>query len=185
VRSRTNGAAPGTKDDGTELANSSSAFVHALQVVRELMFGRTKMLGHPWSAGTMRAPGRRSATYDNMGREGRDPWTFATPGPPCEKTFWFFRYFDMVLPLSTVARNVSTLKDGFPCPCTLTFHLFFGLKSAPANLSDTREERAGSDEIQILRSPGRPVGNVHYRSGQRGRRATFWPQFLGAQDHPW
>jgi hypothetical protein len=40
--------------DGTMLPNKETAFVHALQVVRELMFKRTKMLGEPWSAWTMR-----------------------------------------------------------------------------------------------------------------------------------
>jgi uncharacterized protein DUF6894 len=43
-----------TDPDGTELPNGSLALVHALQVVRELMFKRTEMLGHPWSAWTMR-----------------------------------------------------------------------------------------------------------------------------------
>ena len=55
-----------TDPDGTELANGSSAFVHALQVVRELMFGRTKMLGQLWSAWTMLStikPGRRYTQY--------------------------------------------------------------------------------------------------------------------------
>jgi hypothetical protein len=39
--------------DGTVLTNGNSAFIHALQVVRELMFKRTSMLGQPWSAWTM------------------------------------------------------------------------------------------------------------------------------------
>jgi hypothetical protein len=43
-----------TDPDGTELINHQSAFLHALQVVRELTFMRTEMLGHPWSAWTMR-----------------------------------------------------------------------------------------------------------------------------------
>jgi hypothetical protein len=40
--------------EGTILANSETAFVHGLQVVRELMFKRAEMLGQPWSAWTMR-----------------------------------------------------------------------------------------------------------------------------------
>ena len=52
--------------DGTELANGSSAFVHALQVVRELMFGRTKMLGHPWSAWTMRVNDQAGKTIHTI-----------------------------------------------------------------------------------------------------------------------
>jgi hypothetical protein len=43
-----------TDPDGTVLTNSNSAFVHALQVVRELKFKRASMLGQPWSAWTMR-----------------------------------------------------------------------------------------------------------------------------------
>jgi hypothetical protein len=40
--------------DGTVLDDSKSAFFHALQVVRELMFMRNEMLGEPWSSWTMR-----------------------------------------------------------------------------------------------------------------------------------
>jgi hypothetical protein len=40
-------------DDGTVLADSESAFAHGTQVIRELMFKRTGMLGQPWSAWTM------------------------------------------------------------------------------------------------------------------------------------
>jgi hypothetical protein len=43
-----------TDPEGTLLADSKSAFVHALQVARELMFMRTHMLGQPWSQWTMR-----------------------------------------------------------------------------------------------------------------------------------
>jgi hypothetical protein len=43
-----------TDPEGTDLADSRSAFLHALQVVRELMFARNTMLGQPWSAWTMR-----------------------------------------------------------------------------------------------------------------------------------
>jgi hypothetical protein len=39
--------------DGTVLADSESAHIHGLQVIRELMFKRTEMLGQPWSAWTM------------------------------------------------------------------------------------------------------------------------------------
>jgi hypothetical protein len=39
--------------DGTVLADSASAFAHGVQVIRELMFKRTGMLGQPWSAWTM------------------------------------------------------------------------------------------------------------------------------------
>jgi hypothetical protein len=39
--------------DGTVLADTESAHVHGLQVIRELMFKRTEMLGQPWSAWTM------------------------------------------------------------------------------------------------------------------------------------
>jgi hypothetical protein len=43
-----------TDPDGTILDDSRSAFAHAAQVVRELMFMRNAMLGEPWSSWTMR-----------------------------------------------------------------------------------------------------------------------------------
>lgn len=52
--------------DGTVLADSSLAFVHALQVVRELMFQRTAMLGHPWSAWTMRVNDKDGKTIHTI-----------------------------------------------------------------------------------------------------------------------
>jgi hypothetical protein len=55
-----------TDPDGTELPNSASAFVHALQVARELMFKRTGMLGHPWSAWTMRVNDRDGKTIHTI-----------------------------------------------------------------------------------------------------------------------
>jgi hypothetical protein len=55
-----------TDPDGTVLANSETAFAHALQVVRELMFRRTEMLGHPWSAWTMRVNDKDGKTIHTI-----------------------------------------------------------------------------------------------------------------------
>jgi len=52
--------------DGTELPNTQSAFVLALQVLRELMFKRTKMLGEPWSEWTMRVNDKGGKTIHTI-----------------------------------------------------------------------------------------------------------------------
>jgi hypothetical protein len=57
---------PLTDPDGTELANGETAFVHALQVMRELMFKRAGMLGHPWSTWTMRVNDRDGKTIHTI-----------------------------------------------------------------------------------------------------------------------
>jgi hypothetical protein len=55
-----------TDPDGTVLADSKSAFVHVLQVVRELTFMRTEMLGHPWSDWTMRVNDKNGKTIHTI-----------------------------------------------------------------------------------------------------------------------
>jgi hypothetical protein len=52
--------------DGTVLDNTEMAFVHALQVVRELMFRRSEMLGQPWSAWTMRVNDKDGKTIHTI-----------------------------------------------------------------------------------------------------------------------
>jgi hypothetical protein len=52
--------------DGTVLDNPKSAFIHALQVVRELMFKRAGMLGQPWSAWTMRVNDKNGKTLHTI-----------------------------------------------------------------------------------------------------------------------
>ena len=52
--------------DGTVLANSQSAFGHAVRVVRELMFKRSEMLGQPWSHWTIRVNDRNGKTIHTL-----------------------------------------------------------------------------------------------------------------------
>jgi hypothetical protein len=48
------------------LADNKSAFVHAMCVVRELMFKRTAMLNQPWSAWTMRVKDKNGQTVHTI-----------------------------------------------------------------------------------------------------------------------
>jgi hypothetical protein len=57
---------PLTDPDGTVLSDNKAAFIHGLQVARELMFQRAGMLGQPWAAWTMRVNDKDGKTIHTI-----------------------------------------------------------------------------------------------------------------------